>query len=295
MSEGPNGAGDDRTLVKAAQAGDAKAFRALVERYQRRVVQLALAMTKDADEAMDIAQETFVRVHRYLPSFKGDSSFFTWTYRIAMNLCLDAQRRKGRLERVDVEQGDEAEIEAAMDPPSAALAGPQRQALNAELRERIEEALASLSDNHRAILLLREVEGLSYEDLAKVLGIRKGTVMSRLFHARLKMQNKLREYLGEEAPKREERSVAAERAAVWGREMWWAHRRAFAAAGGLAVAACMAVAVLFLPWRGDDAALIADNSPQIEEVDFGTRNGAVLQLPRQTTVIWMSDDRAVSQ
>ena len=91
-----------------------------------------------------------------------------------------------------------------MDPPSAALAGPQRQALNAELRERIEEALASLSDNHRAILLLREVEGLSYEDLAKVLGIRKGTVMSRLFHARLKMQNKLREYLGEEAPKREE-------------------------------------------------------------------------------------------
>jgi len=204
MSEGPNGAGDDRTLVKAAQAGDARAFRALVERYQRRVVQLALAMTKDADEAMDIAQETFVRVHRYLPSFKGDSSFFTWTYRIAMNLCLDAQRRKGRLERVDVEQRDEAEIEAAMDPPSAALAGPQRQALNAELRDRIEEALASLSDNHRAILLLREVEGLSYEDLAKVLGIRKGTVMSRLFHARLKMQNKLREYLGEEAPKREE-------------------------------------------------------------------------------------------
>ncbi|TMA91770.1 MAG: sigma-70 family RNA polymerase sigma factor [Deltaproteobacteria bacterium] len=204
MSEGPKGAGDDRTLVKAAQTGDAQAFRALVERYQRRVVQLALAMTKDADEAMDIAQETFVRVHRYLPSFKGDSSFFTWTYRIAMNLCLDAQRRKGRLERVDVEQGDEAEIEAAMDPPSAALAGPQRQALNAELRDRIEEALASLSENHRAILLLREVEGLSYEDLAKVLGIRKGTVMSRLFHARLKMQSKLREYLGEDAPTREE-------------------------------------------------------------------------------------------
>jgi RNA polymerase sigma-70 factor, ECF subfamily len=204
MSEGPKGAGDDRTLVKAAQSGDAQAFRALVERYQRRVVQLALAMTKDPDEAMDIAQETFVRVHRYLPSFKGDSSFFTWTYRIAMNLCLDAQRRKGRLERVEVDQGDEAEIEAAMDPPSAALAGPQRQALNAELRDRIEEALASLSENHRAILLLREVEGLSYEDLAKVLGIRKGTVMSRLFHARLKMQGKLREYLAEDAPKRED-------------------------------------------------------------------------------------------
>jgi RNA polymerase sigma-70 factor (ECF subfamily) len=200
MNEGPKEAGNDRALVKAAQKGDPQAFRALVERYQRRVLQLALGMTKDPDEAMDIAQETFVRVHRYLPSFKGDSSFFTWTYRIAMNLCLDAQRRKGRGERVDLEQGDEAEIEAAMDAPSAALAGPQRQALNSELREKMEDALASLSENHRAILLLREVEGLSYEDLSRVLGIRKGTVMSRLFHARLKMQNKLREYLGEEAP-----------------------------------------------------------------------------------------------
>jgi RNA polymerase sigma-70 factor (ECF subfamily) len=194
-------AGDDRRLVRAAQRGDQGAFRQLVERYQRRVFQLALGMMKDADEAMDISQETFVRVHRYLPTFKGDSSFFTWTYRIAMNLCLDAQRRRNRGERIDVSEGDEAEIEAAMDPPSAALAGPQRAVLNSELKDKIEDALAGLSENHRAILLLREVEGLSYEELAKVLGIRKGTVMSRLFHARLKMQKKLREYLGDEAPK----------------------------------------------------------------------------------------------
>ena len=200
MSEVPKEAGDDRALVRAAQSGDEQAFRKLVERYQRRVVQLALGMTKDPDEAMDIAQETFVKVHRYLPSFKGDSSFFTWTYRIAMNLCLDAQRRKSRAERVDLAEGDEAEIEAAMDPPSAALSGPQRQTLNAELRGKIEEALQGLSENHRAILILRELEGLSYEELSKVLAIRKGTVMSRLFHARLKMQKKLREYLGEDAP-----------------------------------------------------------------------------------------------
>jgi RNA polymerase sigma-70 factor, ECF subfamily len=204
MNEGPKEAGDDPALVRAAQRGDEQAFRKLVERYHRRVVQLALGMTKDPDEAMDIAQETFVKVHRYLPSFKGDSSFYTWTYRIAMNLCLDAQRRRGRFERVDLEQSADAEIEAAMDPPSAALAGPQRQALNAELRDKIEEALASLSENHRAILILRELEGLSYEELAKVLAIRKGTVMSRLFHARLKMQNKLREYLGQDAPDTEE-------------------------------------------------------------------------------------------
>ena len=202
MNEGSKtpDAADDRKLVRAAQQGDDRAFRDLVLRYQRRVYQLALGMTKDPDEAMDISQETFVRVHKYLPSFKGDSSFFTWTYRIAMNLCLDQQRRRGRTERVDLDQGDEAEIEAAMDPPSAALAGPQRAALNAELKGKIDEALAGLSENHRAILLLREVEGLSYEELAKVLDIRKGTVMSRLFHARLKMQNKLREYLGADAP-----------------------------------------------------------------------------------------------
>lgn len=188
--------------MKAAQRGDAEAFRQLVERYQRRVYQLALGMVKDGDEAMDIAQETFVRVHRYLPSFKGDSSFFTWTYRIATNLSLDAVRKRGRTERVSLLPGDEqeAEIEAAMDPPSAALAGPQRSVLNDELRGKIGEALEGLSENHRAILLLREVEGLSYEELSKVLGIRKGTVMSRLFHARLKMQHKLREYLGDDAP-----------------------------------------------------------------------------------------------
>src|SRR5437879_5564102 len=195
MNEGEG----DRDLVRSAQRGDAQAFRRLVEKYQRRVYQLALGMLKDPDDAMDISQETFVRVHRYLPSFKGDSSFFTWTYRIAVNLCLDAGRKKGRSEPVEFDER-EADIEAAMDPPSSAFAGPQKTALNRELADKMEEALASLSENHRAILLLREVEGLSYEELSKALGIRKGTVMSRLFHARLKMQRKLREYLGPDAP-----------------------------------------------------------------------------------------------
>src|SRR3979411_971519 len=143
MSEVPKEAGDDRALVRAGQRGDEQAFRKLVERYQRRVGQLALGMTKDPDEAMDITQETFVRVHRYLPSFKGDSSFFTWTYRIATNLCLDSARKRGRSERVELDESD-ADIEAHMDPPSAALAGPHQAALNAELKDKIEEALATL-------------------------------------------------------------------------------------------------------------------------------------------------------
>jgi len=93
----------------------------------------------------------------------------------------------------------------------------------------------------------------------------------------------------------QERPGFSQRAPVWGREMWWAHRGAFAAGGGLALAACIAAAVIFLPSRSEDVGLLADNSPQVEEVDFGTRDGAVLQLSRQTTVIWMSDDRAVQQ
>src|SRR6266446_6982005 len=99
MSEVPKEAGDDRALVRAAQRGDEQAFRKLVERYQRRVVQLALGMTKDPDEAMDIAQETFVKVHRYLPSFKGDSSFFTWTYRIARRSTPSSRARSRRRSR----------------------------------------------------------------------------------------------------------------------------------------------------------------------------------------------------
>jgi RNA polymerase sigma-70 factor (ECF subfamily) len=188
-----------------AQKGERDAFKRLVERYQRRIVQLALSMVKDRDEAMDIAQETFVRVHRYLPSFKGDSSFFTWTWRIATNLCLDSARKRSKVERVGLPaHGDDeqdAEFEAGMEPLSSALVGPQRAAENRELREALGTAMNQLSENHRAILLLREVDGLSYEELSEVLGVPKGTVMSRLFHARLKMQSKLREYLGDEAPR----------------------------------------------------------------------------------------------
>src|SRR5690348_17647933 len=122
MSEGPKEANDDRALVRAAQRGDEQAFRSLVERYHRRVVQLALGMVKDADEAMDIVQETFVRVHRYLPSFKGDSSFFTWTYRIAANLCLDASRKRGRGERVEI--ADEVDADVRSEEHTSELQSP---------------------------------------------------------------------------------------------------------------------------------------------------------------------------
>src|SRR3954469_15629557 len=113
---------------------------------------------------MDIVQETFVRAYRYLTSFTGDSPFFTWTYRTAAKASVAVSRNKGRGERVDIDETD-ADIEAHMDPPSAAFAGPQRAALNEELKEEMDEALASLSEKHRSVLLRRELDGLSYEEL----------------------------------------------------------------------------------------------------------------------------------
>lgn len=183
----------DQDLVASARAGDAAAFRTLVEKYQRRVYGLALGIVKDPDEAMDVAQDAFVKVHRYLPEFQGESSFYTWVYRITVNLSIDARRK--RAARREESNDDEESMDDLEAPPEALGVDPGKELQRSEIRERIGEALEQLPEKHRTILLLREIEGLSYEELARVLGIRKGTVMSRLFHARLKMQKILKEYV----------------------------------------------------------------------------------------------------
>ena len=193
---------DDLTLVRRCREGDQGAFRTLVERYQRKAVAQALGMLKDKDDAMDVAQEAFVKVYRYLDHFKGDSSFYTWLYRIVANLCVDRMRRKS-----SAQHADNVEFDEKMDQEELATAGilstklgsnPQKAALRAELAEKIDEALGQIPEKHREILVMRELEGMSYEDLARVLKIPKGTVMSRLFHARAKMQALLSEYLGKD-------------------------------------------------------------------------------------------------
>src|SRR3954454_3196220 len=184
---------DDAALAFAAGRGDAKAFGKLVEKYQVRIYRFAFGMVKDRDDAWDIAQETFLRAHVALPGFRGRSAFSTWLYRIAANLSLDGRPPRQREEAL--RNARDAEVDAAIGPISAALAGPHKQALRRELLDKLDEALESLPPIHRAILLLREVDGLSYEDLANVLEIPKGTVMSRLFNARLRFQRKLRAYL----------------------------------------------------------------------------------------------------
>jgi RNA polymerase sigma-70 factor, ECF subfamily len=196
---------DDLTLVRRARSGDQRAFGLLVERYQKKVYAVALGMVKDAEEALDVSQEAFVKVHRYLDRFKGDSSFYTWLYRITTNTCIDVLRRRGVTSSESVEYDDTVQLdlsEASLGLLGSQLdASPSRSALRRELGEKLEEALAQLPEKHRAILLLRELEGMSYEDLSRTLDIPKGTVMSRLFHARAKVQRLLADYLNDEPDK----------------------------------------------------------------------------------------------
>jgi RNA polymerase sigma-70 factor, ECF subfamily len=191
-------ADDDLPLVEAAKAGEGQAFRALVVRYQRKVYAVALGIVKDHDLAWDVAQEAFVRVHKGLTGFKGESAFSTWLFRITTHLSIDAVRKERLSQKDDVDEVREVDLGDAADGILSTALGtdPSENVLRRELAGKMEAALATLPEKHRTILVLREVEGLSYEELAERLEIHKGTVMSRLFHARKKMQAALREYAG---------------------------------------------------------------------------------------------------
>lgn len=189
----------DLQRMQRLQAGDRDAFRQLFDTYHHRAFAVALAVVKNPQDAHDVVQETFLRVYHRASTFVGGSSFFTWMYRILMNVAIDHHRRMGRAVLVALEA--EPGHEGASLPPSATLplvapaADPLRRAEEQQLGVAVEMALQQLSLEHRTVVLLREVEGLSYEEIAEVLQIPKGTVMSRLFHARKKLQETLGEYL----------------------------------------------------------------------------------------------------
>jgi len=187
----------DWELVQRARGGDREAFRQLVERYQRKVGALALGMLRNQDDALDVVQETFTKAYQSLDRFKGDSSFYTWVYRIASNLCIDHQRRESRATHLPYEHDDRTpgtigEGTLLDDTPRDQ---PFDRTRDAQLGERLRTAIAELTPEHRAVILLREVDGLSYEEISQVLQCPKGTVMSRLHYARRQLQARLREML----------------------------------------------------------------------------------------------------
>jgi len=185
---------EDRALVVKAQAGDMGAFRLLVERNQRRGFVLALALVRDENDARDIVQEAFVRVFKSLDSFQGGSSFYTWLYRIITNLSIDWMRKPGRrTAELDDDRLGGGESDDT-DPPFLSAPGganPIDVIGRREIASRLQAALDGLPSYHRAVVVLREVDGLSYEEMAEAMGVSKGTIMSRLFHARQKLQRAL--------------------------------------------------------------------------------------------------------
>jgi RNA polymerase sigma-70 factor (ECF subfamily) len=189
---------DERQLVRRAKRGDEKAFRTLMERYRRKVYSIAYGMVHNPEAAYDICQEVFIKVYRYLGSFQGSSSFYTWLYRISVNLSIDWLRKQGRHDLVDFDDSllrREPDGAEALAVPKMQDSDPFKALGRKELRDQIARAFESLSEKHRAVLLLREVEGLSYDEIARALKIHKGTVMSRLHHARRNLQRALRTYV----------------------------------------------------------------------------------------------------
>ncbi|MEN8182567.1 MAG: sigma-70 family RNA polymerase sigma factor [Myxococcota bacterium] len=178
--------------MERARDGDHEAFRILVERYQGRAHRLALRVLRDEEQARDAVQDAFLKVYRSLGRFEGRSSFYTWLYRLVLNVCLDL-RRRDRSDR-HVEWDDSRSVEPMMGTEGApgTLEPPQADAaLRRELREQMAAAIEALPEAARETLILREVDGLSYAEIAEALQIPKGTVMSRLYYARRKVREVL--------------------------------------------------------------------------------------------------------
>ncbi|MBN1255949.1 MAG: sigma-70 family RNA polymerase sigma factor [Deltaproteobacteria bacterium] len=174
---------EERELIERVQRGEKDAFQDLMAPYQRKIYSLLYGMVWNREDALELTQEVFVKAYRSIRSFRMASSFYTWVYRIAVNLALDFRRRRGK----------HIEIQREVDPPSNR--GPDSSLLRKELNEKIRMSMATLPPHQRVALLLREVEGLTYKEIAKVMGCRLGTVMSRLHYAREEMRRALAPYL----------------------------------------------------------------------------------------------------
>ena len=177
---------DDGALVERVRGGEMAAFEPLVEKYRQRVYRLTYNVLRNKEDAWDAAQEAFIKAYQALPSFRGQSAFYTWLFRIAMNVAHDKARQRGAQGRAfGTERVTEEEWERTMPDPGE---DPNAAAARAEQRGRITQALDTLPEHHRAIIMLSDLEGLSYREIADVLSIPIGTVMSRLHNARKRLR-----------------------------------------------------------------------------------------------------------
>lgn len=173
----------DLALIKRVQQGDRSAFDLLVVKYQHKILKLIMRYVRDPSEAMDVAQEAFLKAYRAAPSFRGDSAFYTWLYRIAINTAKNYLVAAGRRPaQFDVDLQDPEQYEAFS--KLRELDTPEGLALSDEMREAVNRAIADLPEDLRTAILLREIEGMSYEEIAQTMECPVGTVRSRIFRAR---------------------------------------------------------------------------------------------------------------
>jgi RNA polymerase sigma-70 factor (ECF subfamily) len=186
---GPEGRADDRDLVERSTHGDREAFGVLVQRHQDRVFNLAYHVVRNREDALDVAQDAFVKAFSSLSSFKGEASFTTWMHRIVVNLAIDClrRRRRGEPSSYDDRRAVSEEASAGLVAPD----DPETILETREVRRVLGRGIQALPPAHRTVLVLREIEGLSYEEIAAAVGCSLGTVMSRLFYARRKLQKVL--------------------------------------------------------------------------------------------------------
>jgi RNA polymerase sigma factor (sigma-70 family) len=182
-------------LVKRAREGDMSAYDDLVRRYQERIYATIYHMTSNHEDANDLAQEAFIKAFQALKSFKGGSSFYTWIYRIAVNKTINFLKQRKNRAQLSL---NDLDFNAEHDPDLMALISdktPRRDANLAELQEKLNAAMQKLSDYNRLVVTLHDVQGLSHEEIAKVMDCNIGTVRSRLFYARQQLQAYLSDYL----------------------------------------------------------------------------------------------------
>ncbi len=181
--------GEDERLVELAQEGDIAAFEELVTRYQDKVYHMTLGMMRHRQDAEDATQEAFLKAYEAIGGFKGRSKFSTWLYRIAKNTCLDMIRKKSRRRTFSLDkpmETDEGEVEREI---SGALSNPEEELRRDSLRELVKEGLATISPKYRVAVILRDMQGLSYREIAAILDCSLGTVKSRLYRGRQQLKD----------------------------------------------------------------------------------------------------------
>lgn len=186
---------DEKALVRRAREGDLEAYNQLVRCYQERIYATIYHMTANHEDANDLTQESFIKAFQALKSFKGGSSFYTWLYRIAINKTINFLKR--RKDRIHLSLND-LDLNAEHDPDLIALISdktPWREVNLNELQEKLNAALLKLSEPHRLVVVLHDVQGLSHDEIAKIMNCNIGTVRSRLFYARQQLQAWLSDYL----------------------------------------------------------------------------------------------------